>query len=98
MRLHRENHQVLRTHRTIVVACPHVASDVFAAIAHNELHALSPDYLQIQAAHEEGDVLASERKLYADVSSDGASTDDRNFHRISFMTAKKCAATSRHSR
>ena len=40
------------------------------------LHAVAADGVEVRAAHDEGDVLAGQRELRADVAADGAGADD----------------------
>jgi len=54
---------------------------VLRAVAHDELHAIATHRFQVGAAHDERDVVAGQCNLDPNVAADGASTDDRDFHR-----------------
>ena len=49
-------------------------------VGHDEFHAAAADSREIRAAHDERDVLASQRKLHADVTANGSGTDDCYVH------------------
>ena len=80
VRLHRQNHDVMRTGVGIVVRRPHLARDVFTTVVHHELDAVAANRLEIRATYDECDVLACERELRADIAADGTCSNDRDLH------------------
>ena len=80
VRLHREDHDVVRAGRRVVVSRVNVVRDELRSVTHHELHAVAAKCGEIGATRDERDVLAGERELDAHVTADGAGADDCDLH------------------
>ena len=81
MRLHAEDHDILRSGLGQARGRLDARRDAVGAVGHPEPHAARPDRLQVRAARDERDVLARQRELDADVAADRTGADDAEFHR-----------------
>ena len=77
MRLHREDDDVLRAGRGVVIGRIDRGNGLLAAVGRHQPNAAATQRLQIRAARDEGHLLAGERKPDPDVTANRADTDDR---------------------
>src|ERR1700691_1895458 len=77
MRLHGEDHDVVRSRRGVILRYVDGRNGLLAAVGHHQPNTARAQGLEIGAARDEGHVLAGEREPRSQVAANRTDSDDR---------------------
>ena len=80
MRFHRQDHHVLRASSSVIVGRLDAARNLLAAVAHDKLHSILPNRVQVRATDDKGYVVAGEGQFHADIATDCAGANNCDLH------------------